>query len=131
MNKGTHLIKNEQVTRFGKVLRRLKVDELPQAINVLKGEMSFVGPRPCLPNQKQLVALRDHYGIFQVRPGITGLGQVSGVTMSSPEHLTSIDYQYVQLRSLVLDLKLIIATVFGMKMSGLEYRNKKFKRLAG
>jgi lipopolysaccharide/colanic/teichoic acid biosynthesis glycosyltransferase len=79
------------VTTFGRLLRRTKLDELPQLWNVLKGEMSLVGPRPCLPGQKDLIAARDDLGVLRVRPGITGLAQVRGIDMSTPELLAMTD----------------------------------------
>lgn len=87
----THLADASAVTRLGKFLRRTKLDELPQLWNVLKGEMSLVGPRPCLFNQTELIAQRAARGVFDVRPGITGLAQVSGIDMSTPELLARTD----------------------------------------
>jgi O-antigen biosynthesis protein WbqP len=83
----THQTSATSVTRVGAVLRRLKLDELPQLYNVLRGEMSLVGPRPCLPSQTALIDARKQRGVFNVRPGITGLAQVQGVDMSDPERL--------------------------------------------
>lgn len=87
----THLADATAVTPFGKFLRRTKLDELPQLWNVLKGEMSLVGPRPCLFNQTELIKARDGLRVFDARPGITGLAQVSGVDMSTPELLAETD----------------------------------------
>lgn len=80
----SHLADASAITPVGAFLRQTKLDELPQLWNVLKGEMSLVGPRPCLFNQIELIAERDRRGIFQVRPGITGLAQVSNIDMSTP-----------------------------------------------
>ncbi|WP_420229165.1 hybrid nucleoside-diphosphate sugar epimerase/sugar transferase [Psychrobacter sp. ER1] len=83
----SHLVDNTSVTKLGKVLRKTKLDELPQLINVLKGEMSLVGPRPNLFNQKDLIKARDEMRVYDVLPGITGLSQLSGIDMSTPERL--------------------------------------------
>lgn len=87
----THLVDPGRVTRLGRWLRRLKLDELPQLWNVLKGDMSLVGPRPCLPEQSELIAERDKRGVFAARPGITGLAQLSGIDMSDPVRLAKTD----------------------------------------
>ena len=83
----SHLASATSITPFGNFLRKSKLDELPQLWNVLKGEMSLVGPRPCLFNQEELIAERDKRGVFEVRPGITGLAQVNTIDMSTPELL--------------------------------------------
>ncbi len=87
----THLADAAAITPWGRFLRRTKLDELPQLWNVLKGEMSLVGPRPCLPSQTELIRARERLGVFAVRPGITGLAQVLGVDMSEPERLAELD----------------------------------------
>jgi len=91
----THLANPAAVTPLGKFLRRTKLDELPQLWNVLKGEMSLVGPRPCLPDQQELKQARDKHGVFGVRPGITGLGQINGIDMSSPQLLAETDARMI------------------------------------
>ncbi|EAU42353.1 glycosyltransferase [Fulvimarina pelagi HTCC2506] len=101
------------VTPLGAKLRRYKLDELPQLWNVLKGEMSLVGPRPCLPMQTMLIMARETHGAFDVRPGITGRAQVAGIDMSEPERLAAIDGAYAREQSFSEDMKLILATVFG------------------
>jgi len=111
-NRGTHEISPSAVTAVGSFLRALKLDELPQLWNVLAGEMSLVGPRPCLPNQTQLIAERRKRNVFDIRPGITGLAQVQGIDMSDPERLAETDQTYVRTRSLGTDLKLIVRTIF-------------------
>ena len=103
--------KDNRITRVGYFLRKYKLDELPQLINVLRGEMSFVGPRPCLPTQDELIKARELRGVFDVRPGITGLAQVQGVDMRDPDVLSAIDGVYVKTRSLLGDLYLVLATV--------------------
>jgi O-antigen biosynthesis protein WbqP len=87
----THLADPSAVTDFGRFLRRTKLDELPQLWNVLRGDMSLVGPRPCLFNQHELIAARAVRGVFEARPGITGLAQVQGIDMSTPELLAETD----------------------------------------
>jgi len=88
---GSHLVNAAEITRWGRFLRRTKLDELPQLWNVLKGEMSLVGPRPCLFNQEELLRERAQRGVFEVRPGITGLAQTRGIDMSTPVLLAETD----------------------------------------
>jgi O-antigen biosynthesis protein WbqP len=92
----THLIDNSIVTTFGIFLRRTKFDEIPQLWNVLKGEMSLVGPRPCLLNQKKLINERKKRGVFQIKPGITGLSQIKGITMKHPTLLAKTDLEMIK-----------------------------------
>jgi lipopolysaccharide/colanic/teichoic acid biosynthesis glycosyltransferase len=87
----SHLADASAVTPFGRFLRRTKLDELPQLWNVLKGEMSLVGPRPCLFNQQELIDAREQLGVFAARPGVTGLAQVNEIDMSTPELLARTD----------------------------------------
>jgi O-antigen biosynthesis protein WbqP len=112
-NLPTHEVQPSSVTALGERLRRFKVDELPQLCNVLIGDMSLVGPRPCLPSQVDLVEARRRLGVLDVRPGITGLAQVNGVDMSDPNRLAEIDAQYVRTQSLIGDFRLILATLRG------------------
>lgn len=109
----THLVSSESVTRFGAFLRHYKLDELPQLWNVLKGDMSIVGPRPCLPNQDVLIREREAKGVFNVRPGVTGLAQVNGIDMSSPRLLAETDADMISSFSLREYLRYIILTVMG------------------
>lgn len=88
---GSHLVNSSSITRVGLVLRSSKLDELPQLWNVFKGEMSFVGPRPNLYNQKELIKEREKRGIYDIRPGITGLAQISKINMSTPLLLAETD----------------------------------------
>ena len=92
----THLADASAITSFGSFLRRTKLDELPQLWNVLKGDMSLVGPRPCLFNQEALIVERAERGVFDARPGITGLAQVQGIDMSSPRLLAETDAQMIK-----------------------------------
>jgi O-antigen biosynthesis protein WbqP len=112
-NLPTHEVQGSSVTVLGKHLRRFKIDELPQLCNVLIGDMSLVGPRPCLPSQTALVEARRQLGVLEVRPGITGLAQVNGVDMSDANRLAEIDAQYVRTQSLMGDFRLILATLRG------------------
>jgi len=89
----THLADASAITPFGRFLRRTKLDELPQLWNVLWGEMSLVGPRPCLFDQQELIAHRTALCVFSARPGITGLAQIQGIDMSTPELLAKTDAQ--------------------------------------
>jgi O-antigen biosynthesis protein WbqP len=109
----THLADASAITPFGRFLRRTKLDELPQLWNVLRGEMSLVGPRPCLFNQEELIAERAARGVFDARPGITGLAQIQGIDMSTPALLAKTDAE--MLSSLVLKdyFRYIFMTVLG------------------
>ena len=105
-NLPSHQVQASAITALGDYLRRLKIDEVPQLWNVLIGDMSLVGPRPCLPSQIELVEVRRRLGVLGVRPGITGLAQVSGVDMSDANRLAEIDAQYVRSQSLLGDFGL-------------------------
>lgn len=109
----THFAKRTDVTRMGHHLRRFKLDELPQLWNVLKGEMSLVGPRPCLLSQHELIDERSRRGVLDLRPGITGLAQVVGCDMSEPRRLARIDALYASRQTLKLDLLILWATFTG------------------
>jgi len=109
----THQMTASAVTPIGRHLRRLKLDELPQLWNVLRGEMSFVGPRPCLPTQVELVMARRRLGLAGLMPGITGVSQIAGIDMSDPERLAASDARYVEDMSLRHDLVLIWQAVMG------------------
>ena len=109
----THLINQKAVTNFGKFIRKLKLDELPQLINVINGEMSLVGPRPCLTNQKELIIEREKYNLFSVKPGITGLSQINGIDMSNPKKLSEIDHHMVSNFSQINYFKYLFLTFFG------------------
>ncbi|MCX8085812.1 MAG: sugar transferase [Rhodocyclaceae bacterium] len=110
---GTHLADASAVTRWGAFLRKSKLDELPQLWNVLTGEMSLVGPRPCLPNQTELIAARARLGVFDVRPGITGLAQVSGIDMSTPELLAETDARMIATLGLSAYFRYLFLTLAG------------------
>lgn len=112
-HRGTHEITQSQVTAVGGLLRRFKLDELPQVRNVLRREMNLVGPRPCLESQDELIEERRRYGVFDVRPGITGFAQVNGVDMSEPRLLAVYDHRYVMFRSIAWDLQIAGRTIRG------------------
>ena len=107
----THEASAGGITPVGRFLRRTKLDELPQLWNVLKGEMSFVGPRPCLLTQEALISARRRRDVYALRPGITGLAQARGVDMTDPERLAAIDAEYLAKRSLRLDAEILLATL--------------------
>lgn len=109
----SHLASSASITRFGHFLRKSKLDELPQLWNVLKGEMSLVGPRPGLFNQEELTAERAKRGVFNVRPGITGLAQVSDIDMSAPVLLAETDKQMIESLTVASYFKYIFMTVAG------------------
>jgi len=109
----SHLASASSITRLGGFLRSTKLDELPQLWNVLKGEMSLVGPRPNLFNQDELIAARDARGVYAARPGITGLAQVNDIDMSMPKLLAETDASMLQQLNLKLYFKLLIQTVLG------------------
>lgn len=109
----SHLIEASAVTPFGAFLRRTKLDELPQLWNVLKGEMSLVGPRPCLISQTELISERASRGVFNARPGITGLAQVNKIDMSTPILLAETDSQMLKELTLSAYFKFIFMTVVG------------------
>jgi O-antigen biosynthesis protein WbqP len=111
--RATHEISAMAVTPLGKFLRRTKLDELPQLWNVLKGDMSLVGPRPCLPSQTVLVAERERRGVYKLRPGITGYAQVRGVDMSDPQRLADADEYWLKHRSFVGYLQILFETILG------------------
>ncbi|WP_275099287.1 sugar transferase [Sedimenticola hydrogenitrophicus] len=109
----THLADASAVTPFGSFLRRTKLDELPQLWNVLKGEMSLVGPRPCLFSQRELIAERAARGVFEARPGITGLAQVNGIDMSTPVMLAETDADMLASLTLSAYVRYLVLTVLG------------------
>lgn len=111
----THHVPEFAVTRTGRWLRKLKIDELPQLINVIFGQMSLVGPRPGLPEQTELAEARRQRSVFDAVPGLTGLGQMQGVDMSEPERLASIDAKYIRTRSIREDIRILINTFIWRK----------------
>ena len=109
----THEINADSLTSTGHFLRKTKIDELPQVWNILKNELSLVGPRPCLEVQHELVAERARLGVLDEIGGITGWAQINNVDMSNPERLAKLDAEYLILRTIPLDLKIMLATAIG------------------
>jgi lipopolysaccharide/colanic/teichoic acid biosynthesis glycosyltransferase len=109
----THLADGADITRYGAFLRRTKLDELPQLWNVLKGEMSLVGPRPCLFTQDELINERETRGVLNARPGITGLAQVKGIDMSTPKLLAEVDAQMLSNLNISSYFSFILMTLLG------------------
>jgi O-antigen biosynthesis protein WbqP len=109
----SHLASTASITKMGGFLRKTKLDELPQLWNVLKGEMSLVGPRPGLFNQDELTRVREAQGVLDVRPGITGLAQVNDIDMSTPELLANTDAKMISEMNIKNYFKLIFQTVLG------------------
>ena len=109
---GTHLIKDIKLSSFGNFLRTTKIDEIPQLLNVLFGDMSLVGPRPCLFNQRKLINERKKRGVYKVRPGITGLAQISGINMKTPTLLAKTDQKMIKNMSLYNYFYYIFKTIF-------------------
>lgn len=109
----TNQVSAAAVTSLGRTLRKTKLDELPQVWNILRNEISLVGPRPCLPVQKELIEARRQKGVLRLKPGISGLAQVNDIDMSDPQRLARWDARYMALQSLLLDLKIAMATAKG------------------
>ena len=109
----THEVAADAVTKIGSLLRKTKIDELPQAWNILRRELSLVGPRPSLPSQSRLIEERRKRGVLSVRPGITGLAQINGIDMRDPVELARWDTRYIAQQSLLTDIRIIFATLIG------------------
>jgi lipopolysaccharide/colanic/teichoic acid biosynthesis glycosyltransferase len=109
----THLVQVSAITKWGSFLRKSKLDELPQLFNVLIGEMSFVGPRPNLFNQLELIEERGKRGVYTIRPGITGLAQINKIDMSTPQLLAETDEIMISQLNIFFYFKYIFLTVFG------------------
>ena len=121
-NYATHLVDPKSISMIGKLLRKTKIDELPQLWNVLKGEMSLVGPRPCLTSQTELIKARLKFNIYRTKPGITGLAQINGIDMSEPFLLAETERRMLRNFNILSYFYYIILTVFGF---GLGDRVKK------
>lgn len=109
----THLVDSSAITSFGRFLRSTKLDELPQLWNVLMGDMSLVGPRPCLLSQTVLISERESRGVYEYRPGITGLAQIQGIDMSTPALLAEKDAEMMNGLTLTKYFQYIFLTVLG------------------
>jgi O-antigen biosynthesis protein WbqP len=109
---GTHLLRNLELTSFGSFLRRTKLDETPQLWNVLIGDLSFVGPRPCLLNQRKLISERKKRKVFNVYPGITGLAQILDINMKTPTLLAKTDQKMIKDLNLYYYFYYIFKTIF-------------------
>lgn len=112
----THLLERPEqwLTPIGSFLRRSSLDELPQLWNILRGEMSLVGPRPALHNQHDLIALRTRDGVHTLRPGLTGWAQINGRDELAMDQKVALDAWYLQHRSLALDLRILARTALGV-----------------
>jgi O-antigen biosynthesis protein WbqP len=131
----THLLANPEqyITKAGKFLRKTSLDELPQIINIVKGEMSIIGPRPALWNQDDLIAERDKYGANDVMPGLTGWAQINGRDELEIDVKAKLDGEYVERQSFCFDVKCFVGTIFsvlksdGVVEGGTGEMNKKDK----
>ena len=115
----THLLADpdQYITKAGKFLRKTSLDELPQIINILKGEMSIIGPRPALWNQFDLMEERDKYGANDVVPGLTGWAQINGRDELEIDVKAKLDGEYVERMSLMFDIKCFVGTIFSVLRS--------------
>ena len=102
---------NSKVTKLGKVIRKLSIDEIPQFYCVIKGQMAIVGPRPALPTQLDLINNRKKYGIDKIMPGITGNAQINGRDLISDQKKLNLEVEYMKKKSFLLDLKIIFQTI--------------------
>lgn len=124
----THLLKNADnyITKFGKIMRKTSIDELPQIVNILKGEMSIIGPRPALWNQEDLIAERDKYGANDITPGLTGWAQVNGRDELEIPVKAKLDGEYAQKMSFAFDIKIFFKTIINVfKREGIVEGVKK------
>ncbi|MDC3379813.1 sugar transferase [Gammaproteobacteria bacterium] len=111
---GTHELKPMHRLKVGVIIRKIKLDEFPQLLNVIKGDINLVGPRPGLPNQELLLEFRSGREVFNIKPGITGLAQVMGYDMSNPKKLSEVDELYVRNKSLKIDTLILLATFINL-----------------
>jgi lipopolysaccharide/colanic/teichoic acid biosynthesis glycosyltransferase len=109
----SHEVGQSSITPVGGFLRRTKLDELPQVVNILCGQISLVGPRPCLPVQAELIEQRTQRGVFAVKPGITGWAQIHDIDMSDPARLAKWDESYIAQRGIIREIAIILRTFIG------------------
>lgn len=109
----SHHVAIAHVTRIGRFLRRTKLDELPQLWNILRGDMTFVGPRPCLPSQRDVIELRAAHNLFDFLPGITGPAQIRNIDMARPSLMVRVEADYFGMATARSDLVIILRTLFG------------------
>ena len=109
----THLLKKSDsiYTKFGKIYRKFSIDEIPQILNIIKGDLNLIGPRPALYNQDDLIKLRTSYGIHKIVPGVTGWAQVNGRDSLSIPQKVELDKFYMDNKSFTLDIKILLLTV--------------------
>jgi O-antigen biosynthesis protein WbqP len=128
-NVATHLLENPEqyVLKIGALLRKLSLDELPNLLNIIRGEMVFVGPRPALYNQDDLMALRVAAGVHKLKPGLTGWAQINGRDELSLEAKVALEKEYLERKSFLFDLKIVVLTFTRVLGSNGGYALKKFK----
>ena len=102
---------DKRVTPVGKIIRNIHFDELPQLFNILRGEMSFVGPRPLIPEEEEIRSLREASGVYRMRPGVTGLAQVNGRDLLTAEQKVAYDAYYVEHHTLFMDIRILFQTI--------------------
>ena len=120
----THIVDSTRITPIGNIIRKTKIDELPQFFNVIKGEMSIVGPRPCLFNQKELIKERKKLNIHKVNPGITGLAQIKGIDMSDPKLLAEIELNMIKNFTIKKYFYYFFKTILGSGLGDKVIKNK-------
>ena len=102
---------DQYITRVGRILRKTSLDEIPQLLNVLKGDMSLIGPRPLISDEYEIHTMRSRFGVFSIRPGVTGLAQINGRDTVSPNEKVHWDVKYLEDFGLKMDLKILFSTV--------------------
>lgn len=121
----SHEVNQQQILKVGRIIRAIKIDEIPQLWNVLTGDMSLVGPRPGLPLQEELTTARRHFNVFELLPGITGVSQIAGVDMSSPWDLAKLDATYNHSWRVDRDLNILWRTILGSGSGDAATKNGK------